>query len=84
MWGFRQEDAYKMMDVEINKFYPPAPIYKGYAVFKILEIRKADLEQYKGREEYYHNKIKSIKKYELFTEWAKEFKASANIKNLMK
>lgn len=80
MWKFKREDAYKMLDEEIGAFYPPAPIYKGYGVFKILKVRKAEQSKYEERKDYYRDKIKRIKQYEGFREWAKELKEKANIR----
>ena len=80
MWGFRREDAYRMMDMNAEEFYHPAPIYKGYAVFKILEIRKANTEEFAKRKDYYFEKIRTIKKHEGFKDWVKELREKANIK----
>jgi len=79
MWGFKKEDAYKMMDEEPDAFYPPSPIYKGYGVFKIREIRKADLSKYEERKDYYFNRVKMIKQYEDYKKWVEDFKEQANI-----
>ena len=35
MWGFQKEDAYKMLKEKIGSYYPPAPIYKGYGVWRM-------------------------------------------------
>ncbi|MFH2137106.1 MAG: hypothetical protein ABII88_01190 [Candidatus Omnitrophota bacterium] len=83
MWGFKKEDAYKMLDAEIGAYYPPSPIYKGYGVFKILKIRKAKPEEYEGRKDYYVERVKSIKKYDGFTAWVKELKEQADIKRFI-
>lgn len=84
MWGFNRSDAYKMLEVKVGEFYPAAPIYKGYAVFKIIEIRKADEAQYSTRKQSYIDKVKTIKQYEGFKQWAKKLKEDANIKNFIK
>ncbi|MFH1459656.1 MAG: hypothetical protein ABIG64_04715 [Candidatus Omnitrophota bacterium] len=84
MWGFRQVDADKMIDKEIGSYYPPAPIYKGYGVFKILKIRKADKSEYPERKDSYFEKMKSIKKYQGFQDWAIALKDKANIKVYIK
>jgi len=84
MWGFKKEDAYKMMDEKIDAFYPPSPIYKGYGIFKIREIRKADLSKYEERKDYYFNRVKMIKQYESYKKWVEDFKEEANIKVYIK
>ncbi|MCP4650965.1 MAG: hypothetical protein GY853_12935 [PVC group bacterium] len=83
MWGFQVEDAYKMLEWELNAFYPPAPIYKGFGVFKILRVRRADPAQYKDREEYYLDRVSRIKKHEGFKDWVKTFTESAKIKRFI-
>ncbi|MDD5746967.1 MAG: hypothetical protein PHO30_06885 [Candidatus Omnitrophica bacterium] len=82
MWGFQREDAYKMLDAAIGSYYPPAPIYKGVGVFKILKVRKADPAEYEQRKDSYLDKVKMIKKYAAYQDWVKEFKKQANIKIL--
>lgn len=84
MWGFKKEDAYKMIEMQEGSFYPPAPIYKGYAVFKILKIRKAEPREFDKRRESYFGKMRMIKKHEGFKDWAKQLKEQANIKVFIK
>ncbi|MBN3040984.1 MAG: hypothetical protein JW867_07635 [Candidatus Omnitrophica bacterium] len=80
MWGFQRKDAYAMLDYAIGSYYEPAPIYKGYGVFKILEIRKAEDSQYTERNNYYLDKVKMIKKHEGFKKWLDNLKEEAKIK----
>jgi len=80
LWGFKREDAYKMMKAKIGDFYRPSPIYKGYAVFKILKKRIAQPEKFRERKDYYFDRVKMIKRMEGYKEWVKEFKEKADIK----
>ncbi len=80
MWGFRREDAYKMLKTKIDDFYPPSPIYRGYGVFKILKVRRAKPEDFNKRKEYYFERVETIKKYEKYKEWVKKLIEDANIK----
>ncbi|MBI4845535.1 MAG: hypothetical protein HY810_03560 [Candidatus Omnitrophica bacterium] len=80
MWGFDRKAAYEMLDKELNTYYPPATIYKGYGVFKILKIRKADPAEFEKRKEYYYGRVKEIKKYKQYNDWVEKLKAEANIK----
>ena len=84
MWGFHAEDAYKMLEKDIGIFYPPAPIYKGYGVFKILKKRRAISDQFKDKKENYLKKVKTIKKYESYKKWVEDLKQQANIKRYIK
>ena len=80
LWGFPREDAYKMSKMKEGQFYKPCPIFKGYAVFKILKTREADPKEFQKRQDYYYDKIKMIKKYQGFKDWAQDLKEQANIK----
>ena len=80
MWKFQKDDSYEMLEMEPGQFYQPSPIYKGYAVFKILDIRRAEPEKSKERTQYYFDRVKTIKQYEAYKEWVKDFKEQANIK----
>jgi parvulin-like peptidyl-prolyl isomerase len=80
LWGFPKDAAYKMMKMEIGEFYPPAPIYKGFGVFKILEKRIADEAKYPQRKDSYYEQIRSKKRYEGLKEWIKDLKQRASIR----
>ncbi len=80
MWKLPRDAAYKMMKMEIGDIYPPAPIYKGYGVFKVLEKRPADESKYPAQKDFYHKKIEMRKKYEEMQEWVKKLKEEAEIK----
>jgi hypothetical protein len=80
IWGFKRDDAYSMLKLKKNNFYKPSPIYKGYGVFKILNVRKAEEEKYKEREQYYYDRVGSIKKHKGFKDWLDQITKDANIK----
>jgi hypothetical protein len=84
IWGFRREDVYKMVKMKPGDFYPPAPIYKGYGVFKILKVRQADPSQFDKRKDYYFERVKTIKQHEEYKNWVKELKEQAHIKPYVK
>lgn len=79
MWGFKKDDAYKMLETDIGAFYPPAPIYKGYGVFKVLKVRRAEDPDYEKRKEQYFAKVKKIKQYDLYKQWVEDLKQKAEI-----
>jgi hypothetical protein len=56
------------------------PIYKGYGVFKILEVRKADESEYPKQKESYSQQLRIQKKYEGFNKWLEDFKKQADLK----
>ena len=63
-----------------NEIYPPAPIYKGYGVFKILEVRHAVKEDFPKYRQSYYEQVKMQKKYKGFYQWLEDLKKKANIK----
>jgi len=83
-WEYPKKDLYKMLDYPINSFYPPVRIYKGYAVSKILEIRKAEEEQFLKRKDYYYKQIEIQKKHEQLHKWLNDLREKANVKIFIK
>ena len=80
MWEFPKKAVYEMMDQKVGSIYPPAPIYRGYGVFKILEIRRADESLYPPRRESYYEQIRIQKKEEGFKNWLETLRQEANVK----
>lgn len=79
-WRFPKDAAYKMIKMEIGWFYPPAPIYKRYAVFKVLDKRLADKKQYKKSKKSFYEQIKRRKRYDELGKWFQDLKRQANTK----
>jgi len=84
MWKLTFEAVYDMIKMDIGSIYPPSPIYKGYGVFKVLEIRRAVEEEFTQRRESYYDQLKQRKKYEGFNEWLIKLKEQAEIKKYAK
>ena len=79
MWRFPRSACYKIMKMKVGKIHPPAPIYKGYGVFKISSTRPAVKSQYKNRKESYYKQIEARKKRIGLSEWIEDLKRQANI-----
>jgi hypothetical protein len=81
IWRFPLDAAYKMVKMKKGEFYPPAPIYKGYAVFKVLGNSRADEKNFTAQEKQaYREKVRLVKQYEGFNQWLKDLKQQAKIK----
>lgn len=80
MWKLEFKAVYDMIKMEIGSIYPPSPIYKGYGVFKVLEIRPADEAEFDKRIDSYYDQLKHRKRYEEFYKWLADLKEQANIK----
>ena len=80
MWKLEFKAVYDMIEMEVGSVYPPSPIYKGYGVFKVLEIRRADQAEFDKRKEYYYDQLKQTKRYQGFNEWFTDLKKQAGLK----
>jgi hypothetical protein len=80
IWKFPKDSVYNMIKMKPGQFYGPSPIYKGYAVFQILETRPADEKEFAKVKERYFDKVKKMKQYQGYHEWLARFKQEAKIK----
>jgi len=79
MWKFPYEAVYSMMDMDVGGFYPPVPVYRGYGVFKILDIRKADESVFQPKKQYYIDQIHTQRKYKGFRTWLENYRKRSEI-----
>ncbi len=79
MWKFPKDAVYEMIAMEVGAVYPPQPIYEGYGVFKVLEIRRADETAFPSRRESYFEQLRTKKKHEGFQSWLKGLREDADI-----
>ncbi|HOW42451.1 MAG TPA: hypothetical protein P5110_03350 [Candidatus Omnitrophota bacterium] len=79
MWKVPKADLYKMLTMADNALYPPAPVYKGYGIFKILKKRIATKEEFPKVRDSYFKQVEMIKKYDSLNEWVKKLKEEAKI-----
>ena len=69
-----------MLNMKIGSIYPPIPIYKGYAVFRISGKKLADKTRFSETENYYYNQIRDRKRRQGFHDWFMNLKKEAKIK----
>lgn len=79
IWKFPQEATLKMVRMKPGDFYKPEPIYKGYAVFKILEKRSAQESDFQKNKKSFYDQVKMRKKFEGFGKWFDDLKKQAQI-----
>jgi len=79
MWKFPKKAVYDMIEMETSAIYPPTPIYEGFGVFKVLEIRRADESKFAKRKESYFKQLRSRAKYEGFKGWLEDLRKDADI-----
>lgn len=80
LWGFDKEASYRMMKMKLGQIHPPAPIYKGFGVFKILTQGRADRARYVKVKKGYYEQIKDGKRLKALSEWIEDLKKQAKIK----
>lgn len=80
IWGFDKAASYRMMRMKIGQIHPPAPIYKGFAVFKILTQVRSDKSRYQKYRQGYYDQIRDRKRLSALREWVEDLKRQANIK----
>jgi hypothetical protein len=80
LWGIPQDAATKMMKKNAGEFYPPRPVAKKFAVFKVLDKHAANESDYTKLKESYVEKVKIQKKFDGYNVWLKSVKQAANIK----
>lgn len=80
IWGFDKAACYKMMKMGPGRIHPPAAIYKGYGVFKILTLGRADKSRYQKYKQEYYEQIRGRKRLQALKGWTEDLKKQANIK----
>ena len=80
LWGFDKAASYRMMKMKIGQIHPPASIYKGFGVFKILTQGQADRSRYAKVKKGYYEQIKERERAKALREWTEDLKKQANIK----
>ncbi|MGE5309204.1 MAG: hypothetical protein ACM3OC_08975 [Deltaproteobacteria bacterium] len=80
MWKIPREDCYKMIKMEVNSVYPPAPVWKGYGVFRIVKKREADEKEFPKLKDQYLKTVEMRKKYEQLGGWLKDLRQEAGVK----
>ncbi|HQP09984.1 MAG TPA: hypothetical protein PKV41_01200 [Candidatus Omnitrophota bacterium] len=78
MWKFPKNAVYDMIEMKAGSIYPPQPIYKGYGVFRILEVRRADESLFSLKRESYFEQLRARKRYQGFRAWLEKQKSDAD------
>lgn len=81
LWKIPADACYAMMQRNAGDIYPPRPIYKGYAVFKVLEKKPADEAGFTSAKDAYVEKVRNQKRYQWLDFWFNDAKAKAQIKS---
>lgn len=83
MWKFPRKAVFDMIEMEIGEIYPPEPIYEGYGVFKVRDVRRADESKFAERKESYFKQLRLRGKYQGFKDWLENLRKDADIQIYM-
>lgn len=79
IWKLARQDLYAMLSLEQGAFYQPAPMYKGFAVFRVLGKRPADESKFASVKNAYYDRVAVRKQYAGLQDWLNKLKQDANI-----
>jgi len=72
-WKVPRNDLDAMLKLEGGAFYGPTPLYKGYAVHKVLQKRPAVPEEFdEKKKEQYLERVKTIKQFKELEKWQEQ------------
>ena len=80
LWSIPKEQIYAFHDLEIGSVGPPMPFGQQWCVYRLLDKRTGDLENFPKERDAYERQLKVKKQYEGLKRWIEEFKRSANLK----
>lgn len=79
MWKLPQKALYAMIEMKVGDVHPPEPIYRGYGVFKVLDIRRAKESDFPERRGSYDEQLRLQKKHQGFQAWLEDLQARARV-----
>ncbi len=72
-WKIPRKDLDAMLEEEVGAFYGPTPLYKGYAVHKVLKKRPAVPEEFDEKKlEQYLKRVRTIKQFKELQKWQEQ------------
>lgn len=78
-WKMPSDALFKIAQLKIGQVYKAIPIYKGFAVCKVLAKRLANIAEYPKVKYAYVNKIEASKKIEEWNAWVQKLKSEAAV-----
>ena len=82
LWGIQKEPMYAFHALEIGSVGPPLPFGRQWCVYRLLEKRTANLEQFPAQRDRYYEQLKSRKQYEALKQWIDDLNTKAQLKVL--
>jgi len=78
-WKVPRKDLDAMLAMPVDSFYGPTPLYKGFAVHKILKKRPAVPEEFDERKkEQYVARVRTIKQFKELQKWQEQLLTAAD------
>ena len=79
LWGIPKEQMYAFHAMALGSVGPPMPFGKQWCVYRLLDKRTGDLNDFPKERDAYEAQIKAKKRYEGLKKWIEELKGSAKL-----
>jgi len=79
LWGVSKDQAYALHALEIGSVGPPMPFGKQWCVYRLLEKRTGDVQDFPAKRDSYLKQLQAKKQYAKLVEWLEALKASAKL-----
>ena len=81
LWNIPKEQIYAFHAMEIGSVGPPMPFgTKEWCVYRLLEKRTGDLQEFPKERDAYERQLKTRKQYQALKQWIDDLKANAKLK----
>ncbi len=84
LWQIPKEQMFAFHALEIGQIGPPMPFGKQWCVYRLLDRRVGDLEDFPKEREAYLTQVTMKKKYQALEVWIKDLQESARLKVFVK
>ncbi len=82
LWGIPKEPMYAFHALAIGAVGPPMPFGKQWCVYRLLEKRTGELNEFPAVRASYAKQVEQKKKYAALAQWIEQLKSSARLKVL--
>ena len=82
VWSIPKEQMYAFHALPIGAIGTPMPFGNQWCVYRLLEKRVANLEEFSSKQDEYYKQLTLKKQYEALKAWIEDLKRSAHLKVL--
>lgn len=80
LWGISKEEIYTFHGLELGEIGPPMPFGREWCVYRLLDKRTGNLQDFPQEREAYQKQVEMKKKYDALKRWVEQLKESASLK----